>query len=301
VQKILPGGTVLTIAGIPGSPGYSGDGGDATTAQLNLPEGVAVDSSGNVYVADMNNELIRLLTPVPNSVGGVTNAASEVQGAIAPGEIVAIFGAGIGPSTLTEFSVANGYIGSQIAGTQVYFGGITVPLIYASPNVIAAIAPYEIANSTTANITVLNQGQLTNTLVVPVTTAAPGIFTANSTGSGQAAAVNQNGSVNSASNPASRGSYVSLYITGAGQTSPGGTDGQIANSAPYPQTVLPVTAQIGGQSAMVTYAGVTPTVVQGLTQVNVQVPTGIQPGGSVPVTLQAGGISAQSGVTIAVQ
>ncbi|MGD1071256.1 MAG: hypothetical protein ABSB15_14040 [Bryobacteraceae bacterium] len=301
VQKILPGGTILTIAGIPGQPSYGGDGGDATAAQLNLPESVAVDSSGRVYVADMNNDIIRLLTPAPNSLGAVTNAASGFQGAIAPGEIVAVFGSGIGPSTLTEFSVVNGYIASQIAGTQVYISGYSVPLIYASPNLIAAITPFEIGNSTTATVTVVNQGLQTNTLVVPVATAVPGIFTANATGSGQAAAVNQNGSLNSASNPASRGTFVSLYITGAGQTSPAGTDGLIAGSAPYPQTVQQVTAQIGGQSAMVTYAGVTPSVVQGLTQVNVQIPMGIQPGSAIPVALQVAGINAQSGVTLAVQ
>ena len=304
VQKILPGGTVLTIAGIPGSPGYSGDGGPATMAQLDFPESVFVDSSGNVYVADMFNQIIRLLNPVPFTIGAVTNAAapSSIQGAIAPGEILAVFGAGIGPSALTPFTASGGYIGSQIAGTQVYINGYSVPLIYVSASVIAAIAPYEIANSSTANVTVVYQGQDTNTFVVPVATAAPGIFTANATGSGPAAAVNiQNGTINGAANPASRGSYVSLYISGAGQTSPAGTDGLIANSAPYPQTVQPVTVQIGGQSAVVTYAGVTPTVVQGLTQVNVQIPTGIQPGSAVPIALQVGGIQAQSGVTLAVQ
>ncbi len=304
VQKILPGGTVLTIAGIPGSPGYSGDGGPATQAQLNYPEGVFVDSSGNVYVADMFNQIIRLLTPVPFTIGEVTNAAapSNLQSAIAPGEIVTIFGAGIGPSTLTLFTPSGGYVGSQIAGTQVYFGGISAPLIYASSTAIAAIAPYEIANSATANITVVYQGQLTNTFSIPVAAAAPAIFTSNASGSGQASAVNiQNGTINGPSSPASRGSYISLYISGAGQTSPAGTDGLIVSSGPYPQSVQPVTVQIGGQSATVTYAGVTPTSVQGLTQVNVQVPTGIQPGSAIPVTLQAGGISAQSGVTLAIQ
>jgi len=304
VQKILPGGTVLTIAGIPGSPGYSGDGGPATQAQLDFPESVFVDSSGNVYVADMFNQIIRLLTPVPFTIGEVTNAAapSNLQSAIAPGEIVTIFGSGIGPSALTLFTPAGGYVGAQIGGTQVYFGGISAPLIYASSTAIAAIAPYEIANSATANITVVYQGQLTNTFSIPVAAAAPAIFTSNATGSGQASAVNiQNGTINGPSSPASRGSYISLYISGAGQTSPAGTDGLIVSSGPYPQTVQPVTVQIGGQSAIVTYAGVTPTAVQGLTQVNVQVPTGIQPGSAIPVTLQVGGIGAQSGVTLAIQ
>jgi hypothetical protein len=52
------GGTITTIAGT-GAAGYSGDGGRATSAQLALPSGVAVDSSGTLYIADTNNQRIR--------------------------------------------------------------------------------------------------------------------------------------------------------------------------------------------------------------------------------------------------
>src|ERR1700723_1553814 len=48
----------MTIAGT-GAAGYSGDGGRATSAQLALPSGVAVDSSGTLYIADTNNQRIR--------------------------------------------------------------------------------------------------------------------------------------------------------------------------------------------------------------------------------------------------
>jgi uncharacterized protein (TIGR03437 family) len=300
VQKILPGGTILTIAGN-GHAGYDQDGITATSASLDLPSGVAVDASGNVYVADTNNEIIRLLTPIPFSVGALTNAASSVQGGVAPGEIVALFGAGIGPSTLTQFTVANGAIGNQIAGTQVLFNGVPAPLLYVSSSLIAAIAPYSVSQAASADIVVSYQGATSADLNVPVVTAAPGIFTANSTGSGQAAAVNQDGSINKTTNPAKVGSVVSLYITGSGQTAPAETDGQLVTTNPYPMSVLKVTAQIGGLPAIVNYAGATPTQVSGLTQVNVQIPAGIQTGGAVPVAVQVGGIAAQSGVTIAVE
>ena len=57
-------GYISTIAGTAGSAGFSGDGGDATSAQLERPYGVALDSSGNVYIADRKNDCIRKLTPI---------------------------------------------------------------------------------------------------------------------------------------------------------------------------------------------------------------------------------------------
>jgi uncharacterized protein (TIGR03437 family) len=299
VQEITAAGTVLTIAGT-GVPGYNEDGIQATLAQLNFPNGVAVDSSGDVFVADTGNEIIRELMPLPITVGAVLNAASNVQGAVAPGEIVTLFGKAIGPSALTTFTASGGFIGSQIAGAYMTFNGVQAPLLYISSNLAAAIVPYEVAGATSVSIAVSYQGQYGPTTVVPVTATAPGIFTANTTGTGQAAAVNQNGSLNSASSPAKVGSIVSLYLTGEGQTSPAGVDGRIANSAPYPMPVLPVTAAIGGQTATVLYAGAAPTAVAGLMQVNVQIPAGIQTGAAVPVIVYVGGVAAQSGVTIAV-
>jgi len=300
VQKILPSGAILTLAGT-GRPGYGGDGGQATLAQLDHPAGLAISPSGTLLVADSNNQIIRQLTPVPFSVGAVTNSASNVQGGVAPGEIVTLFGSAIGPATLTQFAASNGSIGKQIAGTQVFFNGVPAPLIYVSSSVIAAIAPYALTNSATADVAVVFQGNTSATTTVPVVSAAPGIFTADSTGSGQAAAVNLDGTLNSASKPVKAGGFISLYITGDGQTNPGGVDGQLANTAPYPATVLPVKVTVGGLPAVVSYAGATPTAVAGLTQLNVQVPAGVTPGSAVPVTVQVGDQGAQTGVTIAVQ
>jgi uncharacterized protein (TIGR03437 family) len=301
VQKILPSGTTLTISGT-GRAGFSGDGGQSTLAQMDHPAGLALDAAGKIYVADSNNQVIRLLTPVPFSVGSVTSAASaSVQGGIAPGEIVTIYGTGIGPATLTQFSVSNGTIGPMIAGTQVSMNGFPAPLVYVSSNLIAAIAPYALASFATADVVVQYNGNTSSTTTVPVVQAAPAIFTADATGGGQAAAVNQDGSLNSAAKPARAGSFISLYITGDGQSNPGGVDGKLANAAPYPQTVLPVKVTVGGVSAVVSYAGATPTAVAGLTQVNVQIPATVAAGGAVPVTVTVGGVAAQSGVTLAVQ
>jgi uncharacterized protein (TIGR03437 family) len=132
-----------------------------------------------------------------------------------------------------------------------------------------------------------------------VALTAPGIFTADSTGSGQAAVLNQDGSLNSASNPASPGTIITLYATGEGQTNPAGVDGKIANSAPYPAPIQPVSVLIGDLAGVVQYAGAAPQLVAGVMQVNVQVPTGIAASAAVPVVLTVGGVASPA-VTIAV-
>ena len=59
VRKIATDGTISTVAGMVGNLNFSGDGGQATTATLNFPQGLAVDASGNLYIADRQNQRIR--------------------------------------------------------------------------------------------------------------------------------------------------------------------------------------------------------------------------------------------------
>ncbi len=85
-------GLISTIGGTPGACGYSGDGGPATKAEMNNPVGVAVDSSGNVYIADFNNARIRkietngtIITVAGNGTGGFSGdggaaTAAELNG-----------------------------------------------------------------------------------------------------------------------------------------------------------------------------------------------------------------------------
>jgi uncharacterized protein (TIGR03437 family) len=127
----------------------------------------------------------------------------------------------------------------------------------------------------------------------------PGIFTANASGKGQSAALNQDGSVNSASNAAARGSVITLFVTGEGATNPQSLDGRLA-VAPYTAPAQPVGVTIGGSQATVQYAGGAPGEVAGMIQVNAVIPADI-PAGTASVMVSVGGTPAATGVTIEVK
>jgi uncharacterized protein (TIGR03437 family) len=118
--------------------------------------------------------------------------------------------------------------------------------------------------------------------------------------SGQGAILNGNLSVNSAANPAARGSSISIYATGTGLLSPTATDGAIVSPSSLPLSVSPVTVNIGGLPATVSYQGGAPGLVAGVMQINAQVPAGVAPGPAVPVTISAGGVAGLNTVTVAV-
>jgi uncharacterized protein (TIGR03437 family) len=295
----LSNGVITTVAGT-GMQGFSGDNGPATGAQLSGPTGVAVDAAGNVYVADFGNNRIRVLVPF-QFIAAVTNAASNLPGSISPGEIVVLYGSGIGPAQLVKAAPgSDGSYGTQLANASVSFNGIPAPMIYAWASQTAAIVPYGITGAF-AQVTVTYQDRTSQAFPVSMASSAPGIYTYDSSGKGPAAAINQDGvTVNTAATPTKIGDIISLYATGEGQTTPAGVDGKAA-SVPYPYPNLPVTATVGGQDAPVKYAGGAPGLVAGLMQVNIHIPSGIQTGNAVPVVLRVGDAFSPGGVTIAVR
>jgi uncharacterized protein (TIGR03437 family) len=298
IRKVTPGGAISTVAGN-GRAGYSGDGGTAANAQLNHPGGVAVDAGGNVYVADGDNAAIRLLQPVKSllSISGLTNAASNLAGPIAQGEIVVIYGSGLGPSQLAQYKLDNaGKVGTELAGTRVLINNTVCPLIYTSSTQVAAVVPYISFNGAAA-VQVEYQGRRSDMMMVNIANSSPGLFTLNSSGQGQAAAFNQDGSLNTAAMPAKPGTIVSLFATGEGPTNPDGVDGKPATT-PLPRPIFSVWVMIGDQFAEVIYAGSAPGLV-GMMQVNARIPDDTR-AGAVPVALWVGMGKSQAGVTIAV-
>jgi uncharacterized protein (TIGR03437 family) len=297
IRKVFPNATIATVAGNTGI-GYSGDGGAATSATLNSPQGIAIGSGGLVYIADSGNNAVRMLQPACTGAGicAVANAASNASAAVSPGDVIVIYGFGLGPNALVSNAPVSGVYGKSLAGTTVMVNSVPAPLIYTSSTQVAAVVPYAV-NGSLATVAVTYNGQPLTPFTTALSASSPAIFTTSGAG-GQAAAVNQDGSINGASHLANAGSILSLYITGGGQTNPGGKDG-LVGAVPLPIATLPVSVTIGGKSAGVTYAGAAPGLIAGVWQVNVQVPTGLA-AGSAPVQVTVGNVASPSGVTVAV-
>jgi uncharacterized protein (TIGR03437 family) len=239
--------------------------------------------------------------PVVTAIG---NAASYATGSISPGENIVIFGTGVGPATLVSGTVTNGVLGSTVGSTRVLFDGTPAPILYASATQTSVLVPYGLNGRTTTNVVVEYSGVASSAIAYNVTAAAPGIYTLNQQGTGPGAVVNENGTtVNGSATPAARGSVISVYMTGEGQTTPAGSDGAIipAVASALKRPVLPVTATINGIDATVLYAGSAPGFVSGAMQVNIRIPDNAPIGGAVPLLVKIGTASSQSGVTIAIQ
>jgi uncharacterized protein (TIGR03437 family) len=290
IRQITPDGIIHTIAGQNGA-GFAGDGGPAASALLNLPGGLFLDGSGALYVADTNNNRVRRLVPdavlppdpivLPPTLSAV-NAASQRQGPLAPGEIVSIFGVGMGPVTAIPGTFdAAGLLANRLGGTEVRFDGVAAPLYYAQAAQVNAQVPYTVAGASITHMEVFYQGRSAGTLDLPVASAAPAMFTI---------AINQDGTTNSEVSPAARGTIVTFFATGEGLTDGANVSGQAAG-APYPRPVLPVSLAIAGINAELLYAGAVPGGA-GVLQVNARVPTGFVPPGAAAVELTLGAFSA---------
>jgi uncharacterized protein (TIGR03437 family) len=176
-------------------------------------------------------------------------------------------------------------------------------VLYASDCQINAVVPFEVIPGLNTFVTVEAADQTIGPVKLLVVPAAPGLFTTNEQGTGQAAVLNQDNTLNSVSNPAVRGTIIAVYLTGAGALSPALADGSFGPlTPPFPAPVADIGASIDGIPADVLFDGQAPGLIAGATQVNVRVPDN-SPTGVVPVTIFAAGYASQVSdrVTIAVK
>jgi uncharacterized protein (TIGR03437 family) len=218
----------------------------------------------------------------------VLNAATQSgSGGIAPGEMVTLTGFGIGPDIGVAYQPdAQGNVPTQLAGVQVLFDGVPAPVLYAQSRQVNAIAPAELNG--TVHVTVTYNNQPFGPAVAKATSVIPGIFRLQIGQSAQAAAINQDGTLNGPTNPAARGSVVTVWGTGYGETNPPCSPGGL--NIPRAEPLSPGLSALitvglpdplspfGPQTVPAQYAGSAPTLLCGVVQINFQVPVNIAPG-----------------------
>jgi len=262
-------------------------------------------ANGRVYVPTLSNAVVVYGNSASPQTAGtpaistVVNSGSFLPGAVSPGELITIFGANLGPSAEEQGTVSSDVVANTLQNTQILIGGVAAPILYASSTQINTVVPFA-ASGTSTQVQVMYQGQPIASATLSVQAASPALFSMNSSGGGQGAILNQDGSVNTHTNPAAPGSVVSLFATGAGATTPASADGTLT-SAPYPTPNLPVSVTIDGLPAQITYVGAAPGLVAGVLQINVVVPAGAYPATYDQIIVTVGDYTSPSAVTLTVK
>ncbi len=305
----IPSGVVgqQSISGT--APNWDSPDGLATAEGLYQPSGLYIDRQDTLYVGDAgNNRVVQFL-----KAGTAVNAATfQSSVPLAPGSLATLFGNGLAGNTAT--ATAAPWPGALADRQVVINDQLPAPVYYVSPGQVNFQMPSNAPLGTVrVAVRLADTGELVAGGSIGVAAAAPGIFTSNAAGSGQAAALNQDNTINGPNNPAAVGSTIQLFGTGQGQVSPAVQDGFAAPTSPLSFTVAVPTSNgttctnsqpsmcvaVGSALANVGYSGLTPGNV-GLWQINFTIPAGTPAGSAVPVRVVINGTPSNT-VTVAVR
>lgn len=320
VRMVGTNGIIQTIAGN-GRYGNRGDGGLATSAQLRFPSAILMNASGSLFVADTQNNKIRLLTPYADPGSGGTAPAIQAAGvvtsgefgafaSVAPGAWVEIHGSNLASRsrswTDTDFSA--GKAPTSLEGTRVTIDGQAAYIAYVSATQLNVQLPSTLTTGE-KKLTVTNSAGTSAAYTITVNSTQPGLYAPsllNVSGTQFAGAILTDGATfalpvgavqGASTRPAKPGEFLTLYGVGFGPVTPAFGAGQVvdaANSTEYPLEVY-----VGGTRAAVTYSGLAPNAV-GVYQINVVVPT-VAAGGNLPLTFTLGGIGGTQKLSVAVE
>lgn len=313
VRVVSPSGIINTIAG--STPGYSGDGGPATSAQLFFPVGLAIDSSGNIYVSDNQNNVVRKLTPVAGSLpvisasSIVTAAAFGGSTSIAPGSWIEIYGSNLATNTRSWSSgdFKGNAAPTSLDGTTVAIGGQLAYVDYINPQQVNVQVPSTVAAGQ-QTIVVGTAAGLSAPVTITVNATQPGLFAPASFKVGglqYAGALFTDGATyvlppnaidGITSHQAKPGDTITLYGVGFGPVTPTIAAGQIVQQSNSLASSFQI--QIGGVPATTTYAGLAPQAV-GLYQFNITVPN-IASNDAAPLTFTLNGASGSQTLYVAI-
>ncbi len=238
------------------------------------PSRLALDAGGTVHLAT-GAGVVSTLTPSQSAAArifGIGNAAGGVMaGRVAPGEVISIYGLHLGPAApIVASPDSSGFYPTALGGIQLTIAGTPAPLLYVSDTQINAVVPLELADGAAATLRLSSNGTALPDFRLFADAAIPQVFRL--PGGRSAAAINQDGTINSMANPAKIGSIVAIWVTGIGRTP--GTDGQVQTAAQslcgpdsggQPRCTI---QDANGQSIAPAYAGAAPGLVTGIVQIN---------------------------------
>ncbi|MEO8658526.1 MAG: hypothetical protein ABI693_08655, partial [Bryobacteraceae bacterium] len=255
------------------------------------------DRSGNILLTEAIHR-VSIYFPLVNATNAANYLTPSVR-PISPGQYVSLFSPtgstlALTDGSLTVFSTVP--MPTTLADTQVLVNDHPVPIYFVGPRQINFLAPMGLPSSGSASIQVMrvSTGDILAVLdSAPLGVVAPGLFTSDSSGSGQAAALNEDNTINGPTNPISRGKIIQLYATGQGFVPGAPPDGGVPGKATPAQTTLNVFFN-GVPATDVQYTGLAPSLI-GTWQINVRIPTTVAPSNSVPVVIVANGVSSYDG------
>jgi uncharacterized protein (TIGR03437 family) len=235
---------------------------------------------------------------------GVVGAADFRPRGIVAGSIASLFGRRLTAAPATAQTTP---LPVTLGDVSVFVNGTAAPLIYVSPYQVNFQVPWE-AVGTVHKLQVVAAGLYSDVVAIDGAVFAPGIFTIDQLGVGQAAALIDGTamiagpagrSAGIPSRPAKRGEVVSIYCTGLGPVSNRPATGRPSGSQPLSLTSVAASVSVGGILSDVLFSGLAPGFV-GLYQVNARIPADAPAGSAVPLVLTIGGIASNT-VTIAVE
>lgn len=261
---------------------------------------IAVDSSEVLHLAGSIG-LISAITPAqplaPRALSIVNAASGLLTGTVAPGEIISIYGLGLGPTTPLSATPGNGLFPTSLSGVEVLINGTPIPLLYVSASQIDAEIPSPLNGSQNgiALIQVFNESAMLPDFRLKVVNSNFAVFT---NPGGSMAVINQDGTLNKMANPAKPGTAVSIWATGFGATAQP-VEGYVATSAENYCASCQITLFDGTTriTETVQYAGTSPGLIDGLMQINFLIPAQLHypdggawvyfaaPGNSQPIQL----------------
>jgi uncharacterized protein (TIGR03437 family) len=276
-----------------------------------FPGGPVIDSSsGAEFVFKIDLSAVPHGLPAPSCL--VSGASFNYAPATA-GMIATLFGSNLGPTIGVQYQFdVNGLVATELDGTTLTVGGIPAPILYVQDKQINFVVPQRLSGSTTS--VCVTRSSVQACIFAFTAREWPAIFCMSSCNSNAGFAIlNQDGTLNTPSNPAARGSVIQIFGTGMGPYDRSLADGSIV-APPLANLSSPVQATFAGYGCFlslfglpcalpgtVVFAGAAPFEVVGVDQINVLIPDTAYPqypGSTVSLTLQRAGLTASASVAV---